>query len=299
MSRQAVRSNYSRSGRHHFTGKTHVASAFEKGRPADRDFGPTGVIGTVTLDLDSEINTRIVQLAGAWPNQILWVYEGALAKRVDRLEYGAFDAANRQPVEIDHTSVQNGTELQESQTVSFNKSVQLSQTWSVTHAVSLGIRMNFGISAVFQGGVETQLSFSSTESKSESVTRGCTTSVTIPVPPGTRVEAILILDEVNIDVPFEAAMVITGLVPFDFNDLSAFFGRGAQHSSIPVGTLFTKLPHADVTVVNDTTISCTVKGRYVGVHGTDFQVITRQFPIAAAADSEPSETKKIFSVSLM
>jgi hypothetical protein len=200
--------------------------------------------------------------------------------------------------------VTNGTSSVQTQNVAFNESVQLQNSWTVTRGVSVGANVGFSIKGIINIGVSTTLTFNETRASSVTESRGFTTSMAIPVKPHTRVVATLTLDELELDVPFSAELVVGGSLhyvnigPHPLGSPIPPGFPGAPYAvAMGVGVPFLHLPHPAVKVISQTEISVRVEGQFKGVHGKAFNVATQEFDLDSPG-LEPGPRVQILSVSM-
>jgi hypothetical protein len=246
-----------------------------------RQFSPPG-----DLRIDRFIGTPGTARATA-------INVSGLAQKLSSVKYDSFDVTAEPPAEVDRVDYSNDTATQQSQTFQVSETVQLAETWSVTRGLQVGLSAGVNIDG-YQGGASIMLSTSETNSKTRTQAHSWQGSVPVVVPPHSRVELTLLLNELAIDVGFLAEIELSGSVgflmaadgiifpddrssplPLPYSVANYPIGEG----SLPLGHLFERDPHPLVSVVDPHTIHCGIEGRYKGVQGRNWQVQAKQFDL--------------------
>jgi len=160
-----------------------------------------------------------------------------------RIEY--YDEPDREmiPQVGSQQILTNGTSVEQSQTVELSKTTTSSFTWSLTEGFKIGMSVKFGVGVPPIASAETtisgELSFSSTQSSTNTEQKGWKVSQPVKVPSKTEVEATLLIDERKFSQRFHSKCILGGYVCsnspdrigghyFWFHDVSAIFSKFPQ-----------------------------------------------------------------------
>ncbi len=174
--------------------------------------------------------------------------------------------------------VSNGTSLEQSQTVELSKTTTSSFTWSLTEGFKIGMSVKFaaGVPAIASAetSISSELSFSSTQSCTNTEQKTWKVSQPVKVPPGTEVEARLLIEEREFSQRFHSKCILGGFVcsnsPDRINDHYFWFHH--------VSEIFSKFPQPGFTVRGDQ-VRYQGDGQFTGLMGVRTRLDLKESPI--------------------
>lgn len=183
----------------------------------------------------------------------------------------------------------NGTSVQDSQTFTSSKTTTATFQWTNTNGVNFGVGVtadfHVGI-PVFGGGASVtankQWTSSASQGASHSEAQTWSWSFVIPVPPKTRVEAAVSVQEASYSPSYRAQIRVRNKAPGVFINYTK--PTGELHALVKdLGELFVDSPHDMVQFVDKDTVDVIVRGTFSGVQGVKTIVDTKQFDIDTGA----------------
>ncbi|XP_033645933.1 uncharacterized protein LOC117305223 [Asterias rubens] len=195
--------------------------------------------------------------------------------RVENVRYNAVTSDVKKPGFIYKEWFHNGltTELKHT----FKKQTEFSDTytWSVTDTIEIGEKISFslGVPGEFGVSVDSSATFtaSNTESQTKTKTETFSSEVGITVQPNTSVKAIFTVNEREMDVPWEADVIIGGYIAIWFEE--KYNGHWLWFHPI------TALSNKDFKIRNGSELWFHNKGKFNGVHGIDSNVRIEEYPL--------------------
>lgn len=161
--------------------------------------------------------------------------------------YGSPDTATKPTIGARQV-LSNGTNVEQSQTVELSKSTTSTFAWSLTEGFKLSMSAKFKVGVPPIVSAETtisgELSFSSTQTKTESETKTWRVSQPVKVPARTEVEAVLLIDEEKFSQRFHSRAVLSGYVCSNSPDRI----DGHYFWFHPIASIFEKFPTRGFTV---------------------------------------------------
>lgn len=212
-------------------------------------------------------------------------YEDRALKVSDQhIQY--YDSADSQ-IEPQTGSVQtmdNDTSVSQTQTVNLSKTTSSSFTWQLQEGFELGMSAEFAVGvppiASAKTTISTKLSFSSTQSKTESESRTWQISQPIAVPPRTSVTATLLIDEQRFSQPFHAVCTLSGYVCSNSPDRV----DGHYFWFHSIASILSRFPQPGFTVLPGGNVLYSGDGMFEGLMGVRNRVSITEKPLDHTAD---------------
>lgn len=169
----------------------------------------------------------------------------------ERIEYYGSADTQMKPTIGARQVLSNGTNVEQAQTVELSKTTTSTFAWSLTEGFKLGMSVKFKVGVPPIASAETsfsgELSFSSTQTKTESEQKSWRVSQPVKVPSRTEVEAVLMIDEQSFSQRFHSKCVLSGYVCSNSPD--RIDGHYFWFHSI--GAIFDRFPTPGFTVQGD------------------------------------------------
>lgn len=195
----------------------------------------------------------------------------------------------------------NDTELPATQQFTDSTTTSASYSWTLAEGTSCGITASVSIGIKWLGfgaSATAQKNFSSTETKSQTTSKSQTWAwnASIPVPPRTRVEAQVIIQEGTYSPKFKAVIRFKGKLRYFWcSDTPLLKPDGSKilpftpcWQTFKLGEAFAKFPHEKIKVIDDSTVDVTIAGQFHGVQGINYTVEVHQFDLEADSDKPVS-----------
>ncbi|NIZ08493.1 ETX/MTX2 family pore-forming toxin [Pseudooceanicola sp. HF7] len=136
--------------------------------------------------------------------------------------FGAVVPVDVTPNNVYHTTWENNTSVQNTQTFVVEETTSDTYSWSMT--AGLSVSSSFEVKVPFVGGTETtiEMNTSTTQSESSTQTRKWSYSTQVHVPPYSRLVSSFIVNEAAYDAPFTGKAVVRGKVYISFENGHVF-----------------------------------------------------------------------------
>lgn len=131
--------------------------------------------------------------------------------------YDTLAMINLPPLSLQSSSFKNDTDAQSKQTFAVNKQTSDSFTWSITEALSISYEYSVKVPLIGDSTWKFNLSLSSTQAQTTSVTRQWTYSAEVPIPPRSTVETSFLVQEGRVSTPFKMTLQAHGKIMMTFN----------------------------------------------------------------------------------
>lgn len=123
---------------------------------------------------------------------------------------------NEQMDTIDQIEQSNKTSEMQPMQITRSETVSNSYTWSAEHGFSVGVSVSASFKVPFVGGldttVETQYSYNTTESKTETKSRTWQFQQTVNVPSNSKITALIMLQKTQPKIPFTLTVSMQGFI---------------------------------------------------------------------------------------
>ncbi|MBV6286166.1 ETX/MTX2 family pore-forming toxin [Pseudomonas aegrilactucae] len=184
----------------------------------------------------------------------------------------------------------NATSVEQSQSVKFSKATSSTFTWSLQEGIKLGMSVTYKVGVAPIMSVETtisgELSFSSTQTNTQTETKTWEVAQPVIVPAKTQVQSVLIIDESRVTQNFHNKFTLSGSVCS--NSPSKIDGHYYWFHS--VADIFTKFPQAGFTVRGNQ-VFYSGDGSFDGVAGIGTRLELTESPIG-----DPSKVLKAYTL---
>lgn len=211
------------------------------------------------------------QIQGAYPDDKFWFQEWDVELSLFSLTYSDLNVKNQKPVGLQQSIFTNDTPVPDTQTFVVDKTTSDSFTWSVTEGLKISSKFKVGIPFVGDSETTVELSFSSTQGQTTSVTRHWGYSAQIPVPANSKIETTFSVLEGVIDTSFTAVFQVRGQMRINF-DISQP-GQPADWRTCG-GDIADMIAHG-YCVSDPTKFQCHTSGQFKGVAATTYVVHTK------------------------
>jgi hypothetical protein len=213
------------------------------------------------LDLTSMISDRAKRQAPSGWDAVYDVDQSQLSEEfIDfNYDFSHVQTTTLAPTEIDRVEYDNGTDVQQSQTLGQTHTTTASTETTVTQGVSTSTSGGFSINFPGLGAnlnIQQTLSLSTQQAQGNSVTQTWNCSTPIDIPAHSTVDVSWSISEVSYEAPFSGVLQIHGTVRLNGHWAGGFKGW----EFYGVGELFSKYPDPSIRVLDEQTISVNVTG---------------------------------------
>lgn len=207
----------------------------------------------------------------------------------------------------------NASDVRQSEMFTYTATTSQSFTWSVTEALSVGVKVSAteGLpeEASLSEEVSAQVEFSSTQGGSYDDEQSWSVNTPIQVPAQATLKCDMVIDSETYDVDFTQSVIIAGDVAIWFKDKVAWNGNDDDKHYlwfISIGQVFNdvisnKLADTSGYAVVPGGVKATSTGVLRGGQGVSVGVTTTQYPLrstVSAAEFQPVSSDKIYSVTM-
>ncbi len=236
-----------------------------------REYGP--ILSTVKGAGRMQDPIQIIkkQIQGSYPDNKFRFDKFDVQLSLLSMLYDDLDVKNQHPVSLQRSVFTNDTNVQASQTFTVDKTTSDSFTWSVTEGLKISTKFKVQIPFVGDSENTMELSFSSTQSQTTSVSRHWGYSAQIPVPPHSKIETTFSILEGNINTRFTARFQVRGYMKISF-DIS---NPGQRPDWRYCEGEIAKMIKDGYCVSNPATFECGTPGMFSAVAATTYVVHTR------------------------
>ena len=176
----------------------------------------------------------------------------------------------------------NDTSVEQSNTFTRKESTTATFTWSLTEGINTGHRVTGRIGlplvAEVKDEASTEINFSSTQSKTETITQTWSVSQPVRVPPQTKVDAVLDIEQKKYDIDFTSDIIIGGWVAIWNNDKISLGNGKHWLYFFPVSKVLHDKPHRGYAVRGNKVVF-KARGNFTGVQGVNSRVKLSQTPL--------------------
>jgi Clostridium epsilon toxin ETX/Bacillus mosquitocidal toxin MTX2 len=205
----------------------------------------------------------------------------SLAVQSIDMVYGPVQLVSVDPNAIYTFEWTNNGSVQDSQTLSVNKTTSKSFTWSMKEGLKISTKFKAKIPLVGESDTKVEVNLESTQSQTTTQAETWAYNGTVPVPPHKHVKVTFLVNEATYNAPFTASTTVRGNVYINFPQSNRYFQAEIQDLIDNLGW------DPNLFIVHGT-------GTFDGIHGMNFAVNVDEHDAPSPAgqvEHEPSRGK--------
>ncbi|MEW6735666.1 MAG: ETX/MTX2 family pore-forming toxin [Acidobacteriota bacterium] len=214
-------------------------------------------------------------------------YEPKFTVRDTRIElYGEPTLMRSSPVLLGTQTLENRTSTPQQQNITIGIDRSSTFSWSLQEGIKVGVKVSgkAKVKEIFEIGAEmsTEISFSASQTWTETVVRRFSVNQTVTVPPRKIVEAKLLVDELTLTQRFHAKTTLCGYVWIHGH----YPCQGHYYWAIPITDIYRAFPEPGFTLSGDTVLY-QGEGEFNGAGCVNARTIVTERQIDAPASVLP------------
>lgn len=244
-----------------------VPPSFREGEALPRHLGDVVVGGIRIIDFWELVKQKIRMLTPG-PNWALDELTPQVNYHMNTFDHDPFQMGPEYPVTaLLPESFPNPGSTQDTFSFNYTASGQTTETWSVTRGYKFGGNVSFNIGKVLQAGGSINLDVSRTDGQSVTTGQSTSATLTLSIPPHSVETVEIVLYKRDISMEWWGNAAVVGTVKYSGHFGNTHFWSNGR----PLGSLFAAYPEPGITVLDQQTVLCDIRGTYTGAQALRFE----------------------------